>query len=50
MKIHTANTIHSLGFAMVAVVVPVRVYHTNTGKHAKMETEGAELHILAAAQ
>lgn len=50
VKIHTANTIHSLGVVMVAEVVLVRVYHTNTGKHAKMETEGVELHILAAAQ
>lgn len=50
MRIHSANTIHSLGFVMVAVVVLVRVYHTNTGKHTKMETEGAELHMLAAAQ
>lgn len=50
VRIHGTNTIHSLGFVMVAVVVLVRVYHTNTGKHAEMETEGAELHILAAAQ
>ena len=48
VRIHGANTIHSLG--LVAAAVLVRVYHTNTGNHAEMETEGGEFHILAAAQ
>lgn len=45
VRIHGANTIHSLG--LVGAVV---MFHTNTGNHAKMETEGAEFHTLAAAQ
>lgn len=49
VRIHGANTIHSLGLVVVVVLV-VRVYHTNTGDHTKMETEGAEFHKLAAAQ
>lgn len=48
VRIHGANTIHSFG--LVAVVVLVRVYHTNTGNKAEMETEGDEFHTLAAAQ
>ena len=48
VRIHGANTIHSLGSA--AVVVLVRVYRTNTGNHAEMETEGDDFHKLAAAQ
>ena len=48
LRIHGTN-IHSLALVVVVVVV-VRVYHTNTGNHAKIETEGVEFHILAAAQ
>lgn len=48
VRIHGANTFHSLG--LVVVVVLLRVYHTNTGNHAEMETEGDKFHILAAAQ
>lgn len=47
-RIHGANPIHSLGW--VAVVVLVRVYHTNTGNRAEMETEEDEFHVLTAAQ
>lgn len=47
-RTHAANTVHSPG--LVVVVVPVSVYHTNTGNQAETETEGDEFHKLAAAQ